>query len=140
MHPKMAEGILIDYIATLLKSKGDDAHISHAATVLSDAAALAHLLDARKTESHAVHIAELCNKAKSLSSSKNPSQKVAGLRALTVFASQGGRSTFLASFVDWAAEAFTTAKFWETHSEEVISASWALLTAIFHRTGRLQTT
>jgi hypothetical protein len=132
----MADSILIDYVSTLLRTKGGGANLDHAASVLSDAASLIHLLDAQN-EDNAPAISELCTKAKSLAQSKSPSQKTAGLNALTVFAEQGSRAVFLANFVEWSTEALAALKTSSSPSDDVVNASWRLMAAIFRRSGRL---
>jgi hypothetical protein len=132
----MADSILIDYVSTLLRTKGGDANLDHAASVLSDAASLVNLLDAQNEDNSAA-ISELCAKAKSLAQSKSPAQKTAGLNALTVFAEQGNRAAFLANLVEWSTEALTALKASSSQSEDTLQASWRLMAAIFRRAGRL---
>jgi len=132
----MADSILIDYVSTLLRTKGGGASLDHATSVLSDAASVINLLDAQNKDNGAA-ISELCAKAQSLAQNKSPAQKTAGLNALTVFAEQGSRTVFLANLVEWSTEALTALKTSSTQSEDTLQASWRLMAAIFRRTGRL---
>ena len=92
----MADGILLDYIATSLRTKGGGPQLAHAAAVLADSASTSLLLDARKSD-NTTALVEICNKAKALAQSKNETQKVAGLRSLAVFAAQGSQAVFTSS-------------------------------------------
>lgn len=132
----MADEILLDYITTLLRTKGGGLQLAHAASVLSDAASSSLLLDARKTD-NAAGLAEVSTKAKSLAQGKNTDQKVAGLRSLAVFAAQGSQAEFLSNFADWATDAMNPLRTWESQSEDVLDACWHLITAIMHRAGKL---